>query len=238
MSGDWTNGAETSVRPAHHDDGLPPLALAAGLVAALMGGAVWAGIAIYGNVEVGWVAWGIGVAVGGAMALTTSARSRKLAVAAAVLALVGLGAGKAMTFAGSAGPIADEIMAEDGYMQGMTAWRLYAEGALSPDLQQAVAETEARGDTLTDALWADMLVEADARLATMSDGDRRELAREAAGGMIRQMGIVEGLRAQLSGFDILWIFLALATAWRIMDTPKAEPVLAEEEPASRENQPV
>lgn len=239
MSDEWTNGTQTSIHPARHDDGLPPLTLAAGLVAALIGGAVWAAIAIFGNLEVGWVAWGIGAAVGGAMALTTPARSRKLAVVAAMLALVGLAAGKAMTFAGSAGPIAEEIMEEDGYMQGMTAWQMYAEGALSPDLQTAVADTEARGDTLTDALWADMLEEAEGRLAAMSEEDRRALARETAGGMIRQMGIVEGMKAQLSGFDFLWIALALATAFRIMDAVKPEPVVAEAEArGSRENQPV
>ena len=181
MSDEWTNRTQASIHPARNDDGLPPLTLAAGLVAALIGGVVWAAIAIFGNLEVGWVAWGIGVAVGGAMALTTPARSRKLAVVAAMLALVGLAAGKAMTFAGSAGPIAEEIMEEDGYMQGMTAWQMYAEGVLSPDLQTAVADTEARGDTLSDALWADMLAEADGRLAAMSEEDRRALARETAG---------------------------------------------------------
>lgn len=236
MSEEWTNGGDASVHPAHPDDGLPVLSLAAGLVAALIGGAAWAAIAIFGNLEVGWVAWGIGILVGGAMALTTPQRSRKLAVLAAMLALVGLAAGKAMTFAGSAGPIAEEIMADAGYMQGVTAWRMYSEGQLSPDVQGAVAAIEAAGDTLTDALWAQMLAEADARLAVTSEEDRRALAGETAGRMIRQMGLVEGVKAQLSAFDFLWIALAIATAGRMMDAPKPEPVVVEPEPAERKDE--
>ena len=239
MSEDWTNEAGGGVHPGGTDDGLPVLSLAAGVVAALAGGAVWAAIAIFGNLEVGWVAWGIGLMVGGAMAATTTQRGRRLATMAAAVALLGLVAGKALTFAGSAGPIADEIVEDAAYMQGMTAWEMYANGELEVGLQEAVAETEARGDTLSDALWAEMLVAADAKLAGMSEADRRALARTAAGGLIRQMGLVNGIRAQLSAFDLLWVFLALATAYRMMDAPKREPevVAAEPEPA-RETEPV
>lgn len=216
MSDEWTS----------REAGFPPLALAAGLVAALLGGGIWALIGIYGNLEVGWVAWGIGVMVGVAMAATTQLRTRQLAVAAAALALVGLLAGKAMTFAGSTGPIAAEMAADDEYMRGVMAWQLYGAGALDPALQSSIQEAEARGDTLSDANWAGMLAAAGPRLDALSAGEREAMAREVAGNMIRQMGLVAGVRAQLSGFDLLWLFLALATAFRIMDGPKHEPAVA------------
>ena len=48
------------LRSAGSHDDRTPLALAAGLVAALVGGLVWAGIVLFTNYEIGWVAWGIG----------------------------------------------------------------------------------------------------------------------------------------------------------------------------------
>lgn len=237
MSEEWTNASsEASAHPAHGDDGLPALAIAAGLVAALAGGGIWAAIAIFGGLEVGWVAWGIGMLAGGAMAVTTPVRSRQLALVAASLALVGLLAGKAMTFAGSAGPISEEILADEAYMSGMAAWELYRAGALPPAVQAGVAETESRGDTLSDALWAAMLTAGQERLTATPEEDRRAIARAAASGMIRQTGLLGGIRLQMSGFDILWAILALATAARIMAGPKAEPVVAEAE-AEREREP-
>lgn len=224
MSDEWTVPGDTPMAPRRAEDGFPALALAAGLVAALLGGVVWAAIGIYGNLEVGWVAWGIGLLVGGAMVKATPKRSRSLAVAAAALALVGLLAGKAMTFAGSTGPIAEEMLADESYMQGATAWRLYAAGELDPALQAAIEEDEARGDTLSDAHWAQMLTAAESRLAEMPEAEREAIAREAASNMIRNVGLVEGVRAQLSPFDLLWVFLALATAFRMLDGATLAPV--------------
>lgn len=235
MSDEWTN-AGGAAHPAH-DDGLSPLAIAAGLVAAVIGGAIWAAIAIFGDVEVGWVAWGIGALVGGAMALTTPVRSRRLAVVAAALALVGLAGGKAATFAGSAGPVAEQMMADEAYMQAITAWQMYGEGTLPPALQATVKELEVRGDTLTDAAWAQMLAAADAELATMSEDEKRFLARASAAAAIEGMGLVAGVSSQLGAFDLLWVALALFTAFRIMDAPKPAPVVANETP-ERDGQPV
>lgn len=236
MSDEWTIAGESAVPPSRADDGIPALALAAGLVAALVGGAIWALIGIYGDLEVGWAAWGIGVLVGGAMAATTPIRSRQVAVAAAALALVGLLAGKAMTFAGSTGPIAEEMLADDEYLRGVMAWQLYGAGELDPALQAGIAETEARGDTLSDAHWAGMLAAAGPHLDALSDEEREAMAHDVAANMIRQMGLVAGVRAQLSGFDLLWLFLALATAFRIMDAPKLEPAVESPVEGEREEE--
>lgn len=45
-----------------------PLQIAAGLVAGIVGAAIWAAIGYYANMEVGYVAWGIGGLVGVAVA--------------------------------------------------------------------------------------------------------------------------------------------------------------------------
>lgn len=199
------------------------LALAAGLVAALLGGAAWAVLVTVTHYEIGWLAWAIGGAVGWAMTRATPRRSRGLAITAAALALVGLAAGKAFVTAASAGPIANEIVQSEEMMEGALAWRLYDQRTLEPATLAAVDAIQAAGDTLTDALWADMRSQSAARLAAMSPEERQDLADRVAGDYVRQVGLVGGIRDQLSLFDALWIFLALGTAFRMLDAPAREP---------------
>lgn len=211
---------------ASHDTDSSVLAVAAGLVAALVGGVAWAAIALLANLEIGWAAWGVGALVGFAMARTTRRRSRGLAVTAALLALLGLVAGKGFVVAGSAGSVTEEILASPEWMEGATAWRLYEARELAPATLEELDGLRATGDTVSDALWANMRAQAADRLATMPEAERRAIADEAARGMVRELGLVDGIRAQLSLFDLLWMILALGTAFRMMDT--ATPALAEE----------
>ena len=206
-----------------HDD-RTTLAIAAGLVAALLGAAGWAATVILLDYEIGWVAWAIGGLVGLAMTKATANRSRQLAVVAAGLALVGLLAGKVLVAAGSAGPIAEELAGTPEYLASAVAWDMYGAEELAPATMEAVRNTEASGDTLSDAVWAEMLEQGTARVASMSEAERRAVADGVAAAYVRDLGIVGGVRAQLSAFDLLWLLLALGTAFRMMDA--AEPVPA------------
>ncbi len=231
----------SEIRSAHADtrDDRTPLALAAGVVAALAGGVAWAAMVLLTDYEIGFVAWGIGALVGWAMARVTVNRSRSLALAAAALALVGLIAGKGLVTAGSQGAIADELTADEQFLAGAVAWQMYDAGQLEPGTMEAIRATEEAGDTLSDALWADMTAQADTRVDALSDADRRALAEEAAAGFISQLGLVDGIRAQLSGFDLLWMLLALGTAFQMMDARKGvpEPVAVETDPETAEEPP-
>ncbi len=84
---DWQqrNVNETAWSQGHGDDRAVP-ALLAGAIAALIGGAVWAALVAFANLEVGYVAWGIGLLVGVAMAMVTQTRGRGMAMLAAGLA--------------------------------------------------------------------------------------------------------------------------------------------------------
>jgi hypothetical protein len=217
-------------------DDRTPLALAAGLVAALLGAAGWAAVVLIADLEVGWVAWAIGGLVGLAMGQATRQRSRSLALTAAALALVGLVAGKALVVAGSAGAVADELMDTPEYLQGAMAWQLYEAGELEPGTLEAIRSTEAAGDTISDELWADMVAQAAVRMDGMDEDERRALADEVAGNFVQQLGVVDGVISQLSAFDLLWMFLALGTAFRMMDATEEEPapVLAGADPEEAE----
>jgi hypothetical protein len=225
---------------ATHDD-RTLLALAAGLVAALLGGLGWAAIVLFTQYEIGWVAWGIGALVGVAMGRATPARSGKLAVAAAVLALVGLLAGKAFVAGGSTGNIADELTENPEYMAGVVAWDMYDSGELDAETMAAIEATDDAGDTLSDALWSDMLAQANTRLESMTEADRRAIAEVAATGIVTQMSVVDGVRAQLSGFDLLWLFLAVGTAFQMMNGAREEdqdPVLMAPESSGADRESV
>jgi len=73
-------------------------ALAAGLVAAVVGGVVWGLIVKWTDYEVGFAAWGIGFLVG--LAVVTAARARGLVfqVVAVLCALLGILIGKYLSF--------------------------------------------------------------------------------------------------------------------------------------------
>ena len=201
---------------AVHDDGRTPLALAAGLGAALIAGGIWAGLVFLTNMEIGYVAWGVGLLVGFAMSRMTAQRTQQLAYAAAAFAVVGLLAGKIFIHSGSANSVANEFAENEEVLRGAVAWQMYDAGELDAETTAAVEAVDAAGDTLSDALWADMLRQSDTRLAQMSADEKHEVALFVAQGALAQMGLVEGVKAQLSLFDLLWVFLAVGTAYRMM----------------------
>jgi hypothetical protein len=137
-------------------------AIAAGLVAAVAGGVVWALIVKISDYEVGFVAWGIGFIAGTAVVLATrGAKGPRLQVIAVVSALVGILLGKYLSFA----LIVQEDLESIGESIGLTS------------------------------------------------GDMFTLFRE-------------NLDVVFSLFDLLWVGLAVFTAWRIPQVDEPEPTAA------------
>jgi hypothetical protein len=190
-------------------------ALLAGLVAALVAGVIWAVLVSVTNREIGYVAWGVGLLVGFAMSKVTAQRSRQLAAAAGAFAVVGLIAGKAIIFVTSSGSIAEELEADPQALTASLAWQMYDDRTLDQQTLAAVDAVSA-GDSLSDAIWLAMNEQAKARLASMTPAQKHEIAVASSQTVIHNMGMVGGIRAQLSGFDLLWLFLAVVTAFRMM----------------------
>lgn len=228
MSEDTTGPVVTASR-AVYDDGRTPLALAAGLAAALIAGGIWAALVFVTNMEIGYVAWGVGLLVGLAMSRVTTQRTQQLAYIAAALAILGLAAGKVFIVAGSAGMVARELEENEEMLQGAVAWQLYEDRALEPQTLEQIDAVQAAGDTLSDALWGDMLAQADGRIAQMSPDEKHEVAVVVADGALQGVGMLGGVIAQLSLFDLLWLFLAVGTAYRMLAPDKEQP--APPEPA-------
>jgi hypothetical protein len=137
-------------------------AIAAGLVAALVGGIIWGLIVKISDYEVGFVAWGIGFIAGTAVVLATrGAKGPRLQVIAVLAALLGILLGKYLSYA--------FIVQE---------------------------EAEAFGESIG-----------------LFSGDMFSFFRE-------DLDIVFGL------FDLLWVGLAVFTAWRIPQVDEPEPAAA------------
>jgi hypothetical protein len=156
------------------------------------------------------------------MSRVTAQRTPQLAYAAAAFALVGLIAGKAFIFAASSGAVAADLGEDERIMKSAVAWQMYGERTLDEATLEAVDRAESGADTLSDAAWHSMLEQAEGRLATMTDEERQEAATAGAKGMMQSMGVVGGIRAQLSLFDLLWAFLAIGTAYRMLAPAKDE----------------
>lgn len=130
--------------------------LVGGLLAALIGGGVWAAIAVAADYELGIIAWGIGGLCG--FAVVMFAKGRKgvpLQVVAMVTSILGIAIGKYLTF-----------------------YYLLRQAVLGELGEEGIAE-----------------------MTPFSPGVLRYFAESAP-----QM---------VSGYDILWVILAVYTAWRI-----------------------
>ena len=147
-------------------------AIAAGLVAAIVGGIVWGLIVKVSDYEVGFVAWGIGFIAGTAVVLATrGAKGPRLQVIAVVSALLGILLGKYLSYAFVVQEEAESFGASIGLVSG-DMFRFFR----------------------------------------------------------------EDLDVVFSLFDLLWVGLAVFTAWRIPQVDEPEPAteeLAELDPAGR-----
>jgi hypothetical protein len=188
----------------------------AGLVAAVVGGAVWALIVLVTGYEVGYVAWGVGLLVGFAMARATGMRSKGLAMTAAGLAVVGLLVGKYLILEVSLGSgLAAEVQNDPQLMMQAAVFRLEETSSLPKSVQQELnALTEE--DTLPDALWGEMMAAAMLHLESLNDAEREALAVDFTTAIMGGLTTGDRWSASFSGFDLLWIFLAVSTAWRMM----------------------
>jgi hypothetical protein len=95
---------EAAARDSRHvptEQLMPPVPTARALmfagIAALLGAAAWGLVSFYGNLEIGWLAWGIGAFVGFA-AVKGGGHGTLVAFSASVLALLSIGTGKHLAF--------------------------------------------------------------------------------------------------------------------------------------------
>jgi len=63
-------------------------------------------------------------------------------------------------------------------------------------------------------------------LAGLDDDGRMALAEQFAQMVMGEMTLADRVMPQFSGFDLLWVFFALGTAWKMMAAHDEEEELA------------
>jgi len=193
------------------------------VIGALAGALVWGALTYFLKIEVGYVAWGIGGVVGFlAMVFSGGEGSPALGVAAAAIALLGVAAGKIFAFwlaVGNLGAppvnpeqVALSIVADAVVEEHQTAGK----PVIFPPGKSL--ETAQEKQDYPPAIWA----EAETRWQATPAEDRKTVLDQLAQG--RQFSAVQRLEmsilalrngAGLSPFDLLWVFLAVSTAFKI-----------------------
>ncbi len=191
-------------------------AMLAGLGAALIGGIGWTMITALTGYEIGYAAWALGGLVGFGMAHTTARRDTVAAGSAAALALVGLLIARVLIgeFVLGNSTLADVLADEELMVQAVTL-DLQFNGGFPKDVQ-ARYDAIPDGDTISDALWEEMVSAGSTHLGTLSEDDRIGLAEQFTGFAFAQAGLLGRVTAQMGPFDLLWAFLAVSTAWGMM----------------------
>jgi hypothetical protein len=191
------------------------IALVVSGIVAFVCAAAWAGIAVGLNMEIGYIAWGIGFLTGLPIILMTEERSARTGMAAAGMALAALLMGKLLIIQWGVVPdAAQEIASSDETMVGPVIAMMAEKGEFN-EAQLAVLDSEEP----TEAEIESILSLARTRLSAMPKEEKVALARKLAEAFVSEMSLFEKIQMQCSFFDILWILLAMGTAWKMASEP-------------------
>jgi hypothetical protein len=202
-----------------------------GVLGGFVGAVIWAGISCFTGYEIGWIAWGVGGLVGLGCAWGSQGSGRALGVAAVVITLLSIVAGK---YAAVEFGIRKEIGSQDEVLQSALADLQKDEMVISFLADEAAAQRQAQGETIQ---WPDGVNPEEARL--QSDYPPAIWAEAASKweGMSTQEHeqyrdqLEEHVRTSIQAFfsnissygflhsfgvmDLLFFGLAVATAFRI-----------------------
>jgi len=198
-------------------------ALFGGAVAALVGAALWTGLVVLTKYEVSWFAWGVGALVGFVMSRMAPVKSTKLAIAAALLAVLGLAVGKIWTVKVLLPQVGRQIVMENPRLLTQAfaidmASRENFSHELSYDLRTRL-HVDAVTPRMLDSLPPDLLervkTEAVARMSGAPPAERERVAVHVVGIVLAPLTFGLAFAMSLSLFDFVWFGLAIATAWKL-----------------------
>jgi len=203
----------------------------AGVIAGIVGAAIWAAVAYFANVEIGYIAWGIGILVGLAVA-ATGQRGPLAGVAAVLITIISLLGGKYVVvelfvqsmlaetgeFGFELGDADAEYTEEDlqVYLAGRIAFQREEAGETVewPDVDD---EEESSAAYYPPDIWQ----EAGEQLNGMSIDEKVALRKDQLAEMeeftelFAESMRTGGFLASFGLMDILFFGLAIASAWGI-----------------------
>ncbi|MEM1167200.1 MAG: hypothetical protein AAGI30_13025 [Planctomycetota bacterium] len=195
-----------------------------GVLAGLIGAAIWAAISYYGNVEIGWIAWAIGAAVGFAVAVGTSGEGGATpATIAVVIAAASVLGGK---YAATAMHVDEVIDAQHIVVTDEVAITYVCDSLLEEAFEEGEPMTwpdgrDVEGGYTQSDYPADLWTEAETLYASWSPDEQAAYREDIqamvddAESIVASIAREEGFMSSFSAFDLLWGFLALGTAFKI-----------------------
>ena len=202
--------------------------LAGAAIGGLAGALVWTLIGYFLNVEVGWIAWGIGALVGFGMA--TGAEDNTSAVTgviAAVIALVTIAGGKfAVVYLQVDKALTESMESGEGKLTMDDVKIALADEVVEEFTQEGKKVAWPEGMTLEAARGQadypkDVWAEAEKRFTEMPEADRESMLASMKESQAQFMATyasefrAQGFQNSLSPWDALWAFLALGTAFKL-----------------------
>lgn len=199
-----------------------------GVIAGAIGAAVWALIARFTGYEIGWIAWGVGLAVGVGVAVGNKGEGSPAAgVLAAALAMLAVVGGKYVTVQWML-PSADALVTDavEALQDDELVISYLADGVIAERAEQGVAVTWPEGVDPQSAsaeadypkdVWAEALAEWNGMTAEARDEFRAALTANIESSMaaIRTSLAGVGFLGTFGLMDIIFFSLAIFTAYRI-----------------------
>jgi hypothetical protein len=192
----------------------------AGVLVGIPAAVAWAAIAYFTGYEIGWVAWGVGAIVGYAVAKSAHEPSASLGPTAAAIAVASLLLAKVLILEFALPPILRaELLKNQAATTGMFVLDMTTHKSFSPELQALLDQAEARPGSLSEAQQLDaqrrMRTEVTERIGNATRAEKQRVARESTDNILKEMGFFGALKDLFSLFDLLWIFLAISSAYKI-----------------------
>ena len=207
---------------------MKPIQIIAGVVAGVAGAALWAAIAYYANLEIGYLAWGIGFAVGVAVA-ATGEHSPTAGVVAVIITIISLLGGKygavemQIQSLKAEGGWADQLEITDEDLQDYLADDIVREreAAGNPVNLPEVDDDAPLADSYPPAIWSEAGKQLRNMPADQKEEFRAQVLQEYTAFVENFQGEFEnsirqqGFLASFGVLDLVFFALGIMTAWGI-----------------------
>jgi len=197
--------------------------LMGGIIAGVIGAVIWAAIAYYANVEIGYLAWGIGALVGFAVAAASSGGGAAAGVIAVLITVLSICGGK---YVGSYWTV-DKMFAEfndvgtewtdNNYIAAVANDVLTEEQEAGKYLDFEFADDAEAEDAYPESVWTEANNRWSDMDATAQDEFRTHRQQEVAAGLASVRGAFawESFTASFGPVDIVFFLLGVVTAWKL-----------------------
>jgi len=197
-----------------------------GILVGIVAAVGWAVVAYVTHYEIGWVAWGVGALIGLAVAKSAHEPNAVLGPMAAGLAVASLLLGKILILEFALPPILRaELLKDQDATAAMFMVDMRTHKSFSPEVQATLERIETRPDALSGEqrfeLQQQVQAEARARAANASKAEREKVVKVNSQQILDAMGFFGALKELFTFWDVLWIFLAVSSAFKIAQSGSA-----------------